>query len=250
MQSIATVSRSARTFLLAALTLSASLTALVLWVGAAPAAGIIKPSPIAPCTIVGTEGNDVIHGTPGNDVICGLGGHDQLYGEGGNDVVRGGAGWDRLYGGIGHDGLDGDEGPDRLKGGSGGDWFRGGPGDDHVVYWGQTKPVRIRVGNGPNDGTAGEQDDVLKDVESISGGKGDDIIVGTDNPYQGQAYKIFGNAGNDQLAGGTNLFGGEGDDSLDTTQDRVRNNMDCGPGIDSVLASLSDNVFASCEIRL
>ena len=51
------------------------------------------------CTIVGTDGDDVLEGTPGDDVICGLGGHDVISGLGGNDILIGGPGNDALYGG-------------------------------------------------------------------------------------------------------------------------------------------------------
>jgi Ca2+-binding RTX toxin-like protein len=52
------------------------------------------------CTIVGTDGDDILRGTPGDDVICGLGGHDVISGLGGNDVLIGGPGNDALYGGF------------------------------------------------------------------------------------------------------------------------------------------------------
>ena len=45
-------------------------------------------------TIVGDEGNNVLHGTAENDSIFGLGGHD---------ILTGGAGDDRLVGGAGSD---------------------------------------------------------------------------------------------------------------------------------------------------
>ncbi|MGZ5291834.1 MAG: hypothetical protein ACXWEH_05870, partial [Actinomycetota bacterium] len=47
------------------------------------------------CTVVGTDGNDVLRGTPGADVICGLNGDDAIVGLGGPDVIVGGRGNDR-----------------------------------------------------------------------------------------------------------------------------------------------------------
>ena len=58
-----------------------------------------------PCTIRGTQGNDVLTGGPGPDVICGRAGDDVLRGLGGDDVLLGGDGADVLEGGAGHDAL-------------------------------------------------------------------------------------------------------------------------------------------------
>jgi Ca2+-binding RTX toxin-like protein len=84
-----------------------------------------------PCTISGTNGNDVLNGTSTADVICGLGGEDRLRGLEGNDEVRGGGGNDIVYGGPGKDLVLGEigedivntkdtvEGNDRADGGGG-----------------------------------------------------------------------------------------------------------------------------------
>jgi dipeptidyl aminopeptidase/acylaminoacyl peptidase len=68
-----------------------------------------------PCTISGTDGNDVLNGTPTADVICGLGGEDRLRGLEGNDEVRGGDGNDVVYGGAGEDRVFGEIGEDIVK---------------------------------------------------------------------------------------------------------------------------------------
>jgi Ca2+-binding RTX toxin-like protein len=244
-QSILNVSSNARTLVVAALTLSASLTALVLWAGAAPAA----PAEEAPCTIVGTEANDIIHGTTGDDAICGLGGSDHLYGEGGNDVLRGGDSVDILRGGPGRDVLEGGNGRDRMHGGSGADVFRGGGGlgDDLVAYWGSKKPVTITIGDGANDGPANERDDVQGDVEAIGGTRYDDTLIGN-----GEDNEIWGHRGNDRLVGGAGrdyLVGGEGDDTLDISGDLDHDSAKCGDGLDSVLYDAFDDlIFAlHCE---
>ena len=91
------------------------------------------PRPLDPtgrpvrCTIVGTQGADVIRGTRGRDVICGLGGNDVILGRGGNDTV---------YGGPGNDTLDGGAGKDVLRGGAGSDTFRARDGRRDVVEGG------------------------------------------------------------------------------------------------------------------
>jgi serralysin len=84
----------------------------------------------APCTITGTNRNDVLTGTSGNDVICGGRGDDQIYGLDGNDVLKGESGNDLLVGGIGYDRLVGDGGTDDLQGEGGNDTLRGGDRDD------------------------------------------------------------------------------------------------------------------------
>ena len=77
--------------------------------------------PEADCTIVGTNGTDVLIGTVGDDIICGLGGADLIFGLGGDDVLRGGGGPDLLVGSRGSDLLDGGPGFDIGIGGRGTD---------------------------------------------------------------------------------------------------------------------------------
>ena len=246
MQSIVNVSRSARTFLLAALTLSASLTVFAATASAAPVDNG------QPCTIVGTPGDDVLIGTSKNDVICGLDGGDILRGLGGNDLLRAGPGWDELYGGGGRDLLSGGDGPDLLRGGTGADVFSGGEAGrddvDRVAYWGYRVGVTVTIGDGPNDGAAGEGDDVQGDVENLSGGKGDDTLIGND-----ASNDIRANGGNDRLVGGLGrdwLISGDGDDSIDSVDDRD-DAIHCGNGIDSLLHDSFDWLPGSrCEIFL
>lgn len=85
------------------------------------------------CSILGSEGPDVLTGTSGADVFCGLEGNDLVKGRGGDDTVFAGGGADRVSGGSGHDSLRGGRGRDRLAGGPGRDSCRGGPGRDRIL---------------------------------------------------------------------------------------------------------------------
>jgi hypothetical protein len=87
-----------------------------------PAAPLGLSAAGVPCTLRGTEGDDVLTGTSGADVVCGLGGDDTLEGAAGQDVLDGGPGSDRLLGGDGDDDLDGGPGRDLLDGGVGTNW--------------------------------------------------------------------------------------------------------------------------------
>ena len=95
------------------------------------------PRPLDPlgrpvrCTIVGTQGPDVLRGTSHRDVICGLGGNDRILAGGGNDAVYGGPGGDVIYGGAGRDTLRGGAGNDTLQAREGRrDVLNGGGGND------------------------------------------------------------------------------------------------------------------------
>lgn len=67
------------------------------------------------CTIVGTDGDDLLEGARGDDVICGLDGNDVIKGGRGNDTLYGGPGKDRLVGGPGRDQAFGGPGRDRCS---------------------------------------------------------------------------------------------------------------------------------------
>jgi Ca2+-binding RTX toxin-like protein len=95
------------------------------------------PRPLDPlgrpvrCTIVGTQGPDVLRGTSRSDVICGLGGNDTILAGRGNDVVYGGPGADTINGGAGRDTLRGGAGNDTLQARDGKrDVLAGGAGND------------------------------------------------------------------------------------------------------------------------
>src|SRR4051812_27891927 len=105
-----------------------------------------------------------VFGGDGSDTINGSDAGDDLEGEGGVDIVNGGAG------------------DDTLVGGDGGDDLSGGAGTDTVSYDGVSAPVTVTLDGVPNDGAAGEGDNVgsnLGDVENEVGGDGDDHLNGS-----------------------------------------------------------------------
>ncbi|MGH2675481.1 MAG: calcium-binding protein [Actinomycetota bacterium] len=143
-----------------------------------------------PCTIEGTDDDDVLTGTAAPDVICGHGGDDVLQGLDGDDVLDGGdgidtasfeaapcciradlaTGWatgagndqlvsiENLTGSQGDDVLRGDGGPNVLSGLGGTDLLYGGDGDDALL------------GGDGDDYLAGEGG-----TNTIDGGEGADI---------------------------------------------------------------------------
>ena len=92
-----------------------------------------------PCTVLGTDGDDVLRGTQGDDVVCGLGGDDIIAGGPGNDALA------------------------------------GGPGRDTVSYRKATAGVRLRLASE----AWGEGHDVLSGFENAVGSAQGDKIVGT-----------------------------------------------------------------------
>jgi Ca2+-binding RTX toxin-like protein len=122
------------------------------------------------CTIVGTQGHDVLQGTPGRDVICALAGDDIVRGGGGNDVVVAGPGDDLVLGGDGRDVLQGGLGTDVLRGGADADRLDGGAGRDQLLG-GAGRDVIL---GGPGRDSIAAQDR-RRDV--VDGGAGFDLAT-------------------------------------------------------------------------
>jgi hypothetical protein len=137
----------------------------------------------------------------------------------GNDVLVGGAGWDRLDGGPGRDVLRGGAGLDQLldPGPTEDDVLDGGAGEDAVSYQGRTAAVTVDLSR-KRGGEAGERDSISS-VESATGGRGADLLIGSDKDNTldggGGPNRMEGLAGNDQFANG-------------------RGPIVCGPGSDSI----------------
>jgi Ca2+-binding RTX toxin-like protein len=150
-----------------------------------------------------------------------------VYGGAGNDVLEGGTRSDALCGGAGDDTF--------LAGGvASGDQFDGADGNDSVQFDGRTKAIAVTLDDVANDGEKSEAADVRKNVENVSGGAGDDVLVGTE-----VANVLSGNGGSDTITGGGGndmLAGGDGDDTFDEELDPNGGDViDGGNGADTVL---------------
>jgi Ca2+-binding RTX toxin-like protein len=112
--------------------------------------------------------------------------------------VTGGAGDDALIGDEVANILVGGAGADRLQGGGAQDTLDGGDGVDTVSYADKALPVVLALAGGANAvATVGElAEDVVRNVENITGGGGDDGLTG-----DGLANLLEGGGGDDRLAG-------------------------------------------------
>jgi Ca2+-binding RTX toxin-like protein len=206
-----------------------------------PAGAADRSGTGAPCTIVGTRGDDLLIGTSGNDVICGLGGDDVLKGRGGNDVLDGGPGSDQLAGGGGNDTLLGQTGQDTLEGGAGNDRLSGGGGADVLNGRAGDDVLGGDAGNDTESGGVGD--------DHLSGGGGADFLNGQvgDDVLGGDAGddSEFGGSGADRISGGIGadeLSGQLGEDQL--AGDAGNDRMDGGAGGDAVDGGVGDDLVA------
>jgi Ca2+-binding RTX toxin-like protein len=137
---------------------------------------------------------------------------------------------------------------------AGRDDFRGGPGTDGVRYDSE-KDLSISLNDQPDDGVPGERDNIRADVENVTGGAGNDLIVGNpfDNTLDGDpgGDTIWGGGGNDRLVGfddGDVLFGQDGNDVLVAGR---KSTLDGGAGVDTVEGAATDiagDVLTSVEV--
>ena len=198
--------------------------------------------------LVGNGGNDTLQGMSGNDTMDGGLGKDVLAGFEGLDVadysnrteplvldldgdaddgakgendriwvdvelVKGGQGNDRINGNEISNGIKGGGGNDTIDGGLGDDYISGGEGSDTAYYGRRRENLRITLGDGEyNDGAIGEEDKLESDVENVTGGYGNDVIIG-----DGKSNILRGGAGNDEIRGGAGndvIYGDDGRDKL------------------------------------
>ncbi len=183
--------------------------------------------------VTGGSGADLILGGVGNDTLDGGGGPDTVLGGGGDDKLNGGAGNDLLDGGEGND-VVGDSDPN-----GGADDMRGGPGVDEIWFVAHAPGISVTLDGLPNDGSAGEGDNVHADFERYMLSPGDDVFVGS----AAREY-VDGWSGNDVLRGGggdDELRGDTGDDQLfgEAGADLLiggggNDLVDGGPGLDTL----------------
>ena len=176
-----------------------------------------------------------VDGGAGTDRIVAAGfsapGAIGLRGGPGRDLLLGSPGRDSISGGAGDDSIGGRAGNDRIDGGTGSDRIDGGAGRDTLSYQERSAGVSVDLGQGT--GGAGEEHDLLGDVEDVVGGRGADRITG-----DGDANLLVGgeSRSRDRLAGlggddvviGHRAIGGSGDDAVDGRR------VSCGRGADIV----------------
>ncbi len=157
-------------------------------------------------------------------------------------LVRGGTGNDTLHAGAVADG------PTR---------FEGGDGTDLADYSARTGALKISIGSSANDGVEGEKDNVWRDVENLTGGAGNDRILGTNaaNFLRGGAGDdiVDGLGGDDKLgtdevgAGNDLLRGGAGNDTLNGGDGD--DELIGGPGIDELLGSAGNDLLRGKDAK-
>ncbi len=203
-------------------------------------------------TVRSEDGSDILHGGEGPDLMYGASGNDQVYAEGGDDALRGGDGNDVEDGGAGNDSIgftpnfttprDPDPGADVI---------RGGDGVDVLSLDGHVGAMTINLNGLPDDGTAGEGDNIGSDIETIIGTGGNDVFTGSPGPdgFDGGAGAdvIYGGAGNDDLVGNggdDQLFGEAGNDKVQGTFGA--DTVDGGAGTDDLYGDIAGcSVFCS-----
>ncbi len=236
-------------------------------------------------TLIGDANANIIEGGLGNDTLSGGAGDDtasyagstagvtvslalqgaaQNTGAAGTDTL---AEFENLQGSALNDNLSGDATANTVSGGAGDDTLAtggnaggtvdlldGGTGSDTASFADYTANVTARL-NGANDGTAniaGAAIATLRGIENLTGGAGNDILIGDDN-----ANVLEGGLGNDVLDGGagidTLLFTGTTGVTVNLTaltaqglgDDTVLGfeNVRTGSGADSVTGDAGNNTL-------
>jgi Ca2+-binding RTX toxin-like protein len=199
-------------------------------------------------TLIGSDGRNVLDGGRGADTLSGLPGNDVLIDSGGDKAA---------------DTLDGGAGDDTMAAGAGPDVYNGGDGEDTVTdYAARGFPVTVTLDGNADDGASGEGDNVQANVEEVTGGSGDDTLIGnaSDNELSGGAGDdtiaggdgndgLNGDAGRDTIDGGggrDDMVGGAGADTL-KSRDGLTDRLNCGGGTDAVQGEARDDIAGNCE---
>jgi hypothetical protein len=132
----------------------------------------------------------------------------RLDGGAGNDTLAGGPGYETIVGGAGSDVVDAGGADDEIHdGGPPGeaDSYAGGEGRDRLSFHGRREGVWA-------DLPGAADSDALADIEGLTGGSGDDVLVG-----DARGNSLGGGGGDDRIdaGGGVDVVnGGGGDDVL------------------------------------
>jgi hypothetical protein len=193
----------------------------------------------AVCTVPMTRRLDVVHPAKAN------------LKDGDDRITGSGIYWNRLKGGSGDDRLKGGSNNDFLEGGTGSDLINGRGGEDDLAFYtGRTDDLKITLrrskkwnDGGPKDGKRGKRDRVVG-VEGTTGGKGDDVLRGTNapngfTPMQGEDT-VFALGGIDFVDLGLDPQGGG-------PPDGATDSADCGDGVDNVQGADAEDELTNCE---
>lgn len=164
-------------------------------------------------SVLGGSGDDDLRGSDGTNFLDGQSGADRLTGRDGDDQLIAGPGSDHVLGGRGDDELidgetDARAAADVFFGGASRD-TRDADRGDLISYSARKHALEIRLSQGRARTPDG---DVLDSLESVTGGSGNDRIVGDPDDNW-----LTGGGGNDYLQGrhgNDNLHGGGGSDTL------------------------------------
>ena len=262
-------------------------------------AGCTKSGTDAHCPITGNRFQTIRMGDGADEVRTALVPDDMIVdGGGGNDRLQSGTGFDQMIGGTGDDELTNQGGNDTMTGGDGNDTFAvaigaptttmrgeagndtlrstrtdgatlfdGGPGSDTADYSARSDALSLSTTFGitttPDDGAAGEGDD-LDNVETLIGGSAGDTLQVSASPLLSTPPRITfvlrGNGGADTLRVSgrltANLDAGLGTDSVSggAAADRIFSRegevdtITCGGGLDTYTPDLRDMPVAEdCE---
>ncbi|MDT8317030.1 MAG: Ig-like domain-containing protein, partial [bacterium] len=163
-------------------------------------------------TFIGGAGNDTMDGGIGTDTASyasagsaitasltnGLGTHGAYIDNYSNiENLTGGSGNDTLTGDSGINVLIGGSGDDTLEGLAGDDILTGGDGNDTVSYENSIASVTASLAAQSGSGADVGNDTYTDSIENLTGGSGNDILIGDDNDNI-----LTGGAGGDELHGG------------------------------------------------
>jgi hypothetical protein len=166
----------------------------------------------------------------GSGGVVKVAGSNALYDLGSHNVIRGGGGDNDIYPGPGDD-------------------IHGGAGRDAVIFAGTSAPVTVTLDNEPNDGAAGNHDNVRSDVEELYGGSGRSTLIGDLAPHAPPEL-IWGGSGDNTIVGGSGpnrIYGGPGANTINAFNGQS-DVIICGSGASTVTADAAD-VLVGCTHR-